>query len=82
MIAAERARSAIADFQYSAGEVELSVTASIGVKEIGLGEASEDIIKKADEALYAAKRNGRNCCWFHDGTSIQCCTAQPLLTGS
>lgn len=38
----------------------LSVTVSLGVAGIRDNEPPEDFIKRADQALYAAKRNGRN----------------------
>jgi len=36
------------------------VTASIGVTEIKNGDSSQDMIKRADQAMYIAKENGRN----------------------
>jgi diguanylate cyclase (GGDEF)-like protein len=58
----ERLRQAIAD---NAIEVEgapaLSVTASFGASQLEDGVQLEQCIKRADEALYAAKRAGRNC---------------------
>jgi len=36
------------------------VTASVGVTDYHAGEPVEDFIKRADDALYAAKANGRN----------------------
>ncbi|MDX1452355.1 MAG: GGDEF domain-containing protein [Oleiphilaceae bacterium] len=41
-------------------EQSLSVTISIGVANSDAGLSVEEVIKKADEALYAAKQNGRN----------------------
>lgn len=38
----------------------LTVTASCGVAEYALGENSADLISRADEALYEAKRAGKN----------------------
>jgi diguanylate cyclase (GGDEF)-like protein len=38
----------------------IAVTASFGVATRGRGETTEDLIRAADEALYRAKRNGRN----------------------
>lgn len=37
-----------------------SITVSFGVSELEGIDESEDLLKKADEALYLAKRNGRN----------------------
>jgi diguanylate cyclase (GGDEF)-like protein len=43
------------------GEASLvSVTASCGVAEYALGESPKDLIRRADEAMYDAKREGRN----------------------
>ena len=40
----------------------LSITTSAGISEPQAGDASvDDIAKRADEALYQAKRDGRNC---------------------
>ena len=65
MAIAERLRQVIADasFQTSAGPV--SVTASFGVCSLDmtgqtLHESARELVKGADEALYASKRNGRN----------------------
>lgn len=40
--------------------IDISLTASCGVAEYALGESIEDLIKRADEALYEAKRSGKN----------------------
>lgn len=39
---------------------ERSVTISLGVAELEVDESCEDWLRRADEALYAAKRSGRN----------------------
>ncbi|TYP00344.1 diguanylate cyclase (GGDEF)-like protein [Geothermobacter ehrlichii] len=38
----------------------LSVTVSIGVAERGKGESPDEVVKRADQALYRAKQGGRN----------------------
>ncbi len=40
---------------------ELKVTASFGIADIGPGDQVKTVVSRADQALYDAKRNGRNC---------------------
>ncbi len=40
---------------------ELRCTVSIGVAELNAGESAEDLVRRADEACYAAKGRGKNC---------------------
>ena len=42
------------------GDLAISVTASCGLAEYALGESALDLIRRADEALYEAKRQGKN----------------------
>ena len=62
VIAAERVRRAIAftPFEMQDGTVLPNVTISIGVAEARAGLSAAKLLAKADEALYRAKRNGRN----------------------
>jgi diguanylate cyclase (GGDEF)-like protein len=57
---AERARSAVETSGVVAGGVAIRVTISIGVAARRGAETREQLIKRADEALYAAKDAGRN----------------------
>lgn len=66
----ERLRAAISDepFKCNVEGGELSVTTSVGgtlVKQ-GVKVDSEKVMKEADDALYEAKENGRNVCYFHE----------------
>jgi diguanylate cyclase (GGDEF)-like protein len=55
-ILAERIREVIASSPFD----KVSVTVSIGVAEYARGEALEGVLRRADQALYAAKEGGRN----------------------
>ncbi|MEL6869134.1 MAG: GGDEF domain-containing protein [Pseudomonadota bacterium] len=59
---AERLRVAIHDYAHEipASNHPLSVTASFGVAEHVQGESRDSLYKRADDALYDAKRSGRN----------------------
>jgi diguanylate cyclase len=46
---------------------ELRVAASAGIAEIGIGEDEKSVIRRADEALYASKKAGRNCAHWNNG---------------
>ena len=56
----ERLRAQIEDSRYSGMPKGRSVTASFGVAEVGHDEPLEELMRRADEALYRAKRKGRN----------------------
>jgi len=59
-IVAERIRQNILDFEYSLSG-EANVTTSIGVAGYVMGISAEEMMGKADDALYQAKNAGRNC---------------------
>jgi two-component system cell cycle response regulator len=45
----------------AAPDCQLSITVSVGISSLGGTEESvEDLLKRADQALYRAKREGRN----------------------
>ncbi|HKT17827.1 MAG TPA: PleD family two-component system response regulator [Stellaceae bacterium] len=64
LVVAERLRSVIAEKPFEVGEprVALPITISVGVAMTrGSGETPASLLRRADEALYAAKGAGRNC---------------------
>ena len=65
--AAERARAAIGSAGLRFEGRELRVSASAGIAELQPGEDQAALIKRADAALYAAKKGGRNCLYWNDG---------------
>ncbi len=56
----ERVRRAVAAQPLHLPEVTLSLTVSLGVAQAVAGDTVESLVARADEALYRAKRSGRN----------------------
>ena len=59
-VVGERLRQVIADTPIRAGGEELVVTVSVGVAEAPAGGSAEGLMKRADDALYRAKKLGRD----------------------
>jgi diguanylate cyclase (GGDEF)-like protein/PAS domain S-box-containing protein len=60
-VVADRIWSSIRNLPISYGEINFTVTASLGVSTLQSGDATlDDLMKRADDMLYAAKRNGRD----------------------
>jgi diguanylate cyclase (GGDEF)-like protein len=60
---AERLRARVAALQVAdRHECPVPVTLSIGIACLAAGESGENWLKRADEALYRAKADGRDCC--------------------
>lgn len=60
---AERLREAIATLTIPSNTTEpLRITASFGLTQFDPHQSVEEAITRADQALYAAKSSGRNCC--------------------
>lgn len=78
--AAERYRKAIESTKLRTGGQTLCVTASFGISLSRPGEEFDELMARADQALYAAKRSGRNQIGVHDGLAIAC-YARPALSG-
>ena len=49
--------------------IQASVTASFGVALSTPGELADEVLMRADKALYQAKRKGRNCVVFSKPTN-------------
>ena len=62
MQAMENLRTVIQDCHFHYSDQTVPITVSIGIAECREGETSGALFKRADEALYAAKGGGRNCC--------------------
>ncbi len=59
---AERMRKAIGVTEIASGTEIISITVSVGVAESNTLDASAaDVVRRADVALYNAKKSGRNC---------------------
>jgi len=63
----ERTRHTIESTPVRVGARELRITASAGVAELLPNEGEQELIARADEALYASKKAGRNCGHLNDG---------------
>lgn len=57
---ADRLREAVTNTIFERGDIRVGVTASCGVSTHMQGESAEQWLTRADEALYRAKREGRN----------------------
>jgi hemerythrin len=74
LYAAELTRKAIAALRVSSGNWEWSGSISVGVAERTSGMlGQEELLKAADEGVYIAKRNGRNC--------VGCTAKDAAMTG-
>ena len=59
--AAERIRSHICDDPVCSGDIEVSVTISLGIACASRHDTVDALVERADDALYVAKAEGRNC---------------------
>jgi diguanylate cyclase (GGDEF)-like protein len=68
---AEKMRKAIGQAKFAVEGRELRITASGGLAEIHKDDSRDTLIKRADEALYAAKLDGRDAAYWHEGDRLQ-----------
>ncbi|MCO4763464.1 MAG: diguanylate cyclase [Myxococcales bacterium] len=60
IIVAESVRKRIAAIEFIVDETTVPLSVSIGVADFRQGDALDDVLRRADDALYSAKLNGRN----------------------
>lgn len=75
--ALERFRQVVEQTVLKFEGTEIPVTCCCGGAEIESAENGQDLVRRADEALYAAKLDGRNRVYFHDGTICRLITDSP-----
>jgi diguanylate cyclase (GGDEF)-like protein len=61
-VLAERVRSEVANAEYSHGSASFYITVSVGVACANETSVTDEILKKADDALYRAKRTKNTVC--------------------
>ena len=67
---ATRMRLSFCESPFFFGDMQIAVSASLGLARIAPGESLEAAIRQADEALYTAKREGRNRTCVYDDTEM------------
>lgn len=60
---------------------EYKVTISVGVAESSSGDDIATLIRRADEAMYSAKQNGRNRAYYHDNRETHFIDEKAIETG-
>jgi len=66
---AKRFRAKLADRKITVHDTAIAVTASVGIAAADWAQRSpSQVLHQADEALYQAKRSGRNAIWVYDSS--------------
>jgi len=68
---AEELRLAIEASSIAISGRDIAVTCSFGIAQLELGPSVEELIERADAALYVAKSKGRNCVWPQESFDAQ-----------
>jgi len=76
---AERFRQTVELHQYAFGNQSLKITVSMGIKQVRTAVVFAEVMSRVDQALYAAKSNGRNQCYVYGD---KCCRPAPLMDRS
>ncbi|WP_374595077.1 GGDEF domain-containing protein [Aquabacterium sp.] len=62
LLGLDRLRRHVAEQRLAPAVPDLAVTFSCGLAQWAQGESPDRLVERADQALYAAKHKGRNCC--------------------
>jgi diguanylate cyclase len=57
-----RVREGLANTLFRYKDQKINITVSIGVADVKEGDTTETVFERADQALYTAKKTGRNKC--------------------
>jgi diguanylate cyclase (GGDEF)-like protein/putative nucleotidyltransferase with HDIG domain len=68
LMRADRARRAVAETPM---RHRLRTTVSIGLCDLEAAASADEALRRADSALYWAKRHGRDLCWLYDPTVVR-----------
>jgi diguanylate cyclase (GGDEF)-like protein len=63
--------AAVAGRPFAIEEATIHITVSLGLSMVQPGDGPLTLLRRADDALYASKRGGRNCGHFHNGEICQ-----------
>ncbi len=66
-VLADRVRAAVAADQWTVDDHPMGVTVSVGLAAFEPDDDGPRVLRRADQALYAAKHGGRNAVFLHDG---------------
>jgi diguanylate cyclase len=79
---AERIRKAVEEAEITSEGKTLKVTCSLGLSEVRKSDDPAKIIRRADDALYASKKAGRNCGHWSDGENHLPICAPPAVSNA
>ncbi|MDA1178951.1 MAG: diguanylate cyclase, partial [Planctomycetota bacterium] len=71
----ERIRAEVGGTKFRHSGQGLAITISCGLAQFDGHEHREQLLQRADLALYAAKQAGRNRCFWHDGQDVHLATS-------
>jgi diguanylate cyclase len=74
---AEEILAAVASRPFVIEEATIHITVSVGLSMVQPGDGPLTLLRRADDALYASKRAGRNCGHFHNGDACELIRAAP-----